>query len=95
MLGGISAPQAGHFSLSSSSDPSAQAHSDLGPQGRTAGGRAAVSHPCMATTHINQKPEVRRLLRDSSNIGMFVSFQGNSDISKELAPRENKARDTR
>jgi hypothetical protein len=49
----------------------------------------------MTTTHINHKPELRRLLRDSSNIDMFMSFQGSSDTSKELAPRENKARDTR
>lgn len=51
-------------------------------------------HPCMAATRINQKPELRCLLRDSSNIDKFMSFQGSSDTSKELAPRENKVWDT-
>lgn len=40
---GEGSPKAGHFSLSSSSDPTVQTRSDLGPQGRTVGGRADVS----------------------------------------------------
>lgn len=51
-------------------------------------------HPCMAATYINHKPELRCLLRDPSNIDMFMSFQGSSGTSKELAPRESEAWDT-
>lgn len=51
---GEGAPKAGHCSLSRSSDPSAQAHSDLGSQGRTAGGRAGVS-PSLHGSYAHQQ----------------------------------------
>lgn len=86
----------GHCSLSSSSDPSAQAHSDLGSQGRTAGGRAGVSTSLHGSYPHQQKANAelapQRLFKYRH---VYVFFGVVQITSRELEPREHKAWDTR